>query len=168
MKRIGLLSDTHGSLPLKAYDFFAECDEIWLAGDIGSLEVIDALAHFKPLCAVYGNIDSTEVRMECPEVQIFECEEVKVLMMHIGGYPGHYDRKAVQYIRMEQPNLFVAGHSHILRVMYDEKYKMLYMNPGAAGKSGFHTVRTMIRFEVHGKEIKNLEVMELQKTAALP
>ena len=163
MKKIGIISDTHGVFDDKLRDFLAEVDEIWHAGDIGSIGLADKIAAFKPLRAVYGNIDDGTTRRACPEFGLFECEQVKVLMTHIGGYPGRYNPEAVQKIAVCRPALFVAGHSHILKVQYDRKYSLLYINPGAAGKYGFHTVRTAIRLEIDGSDIRNLEVGEWNK-----
>jgi len=163
MTRIGLLSDTHGSIPASTFEFFKDCDQIWHAGDIGNVQVIDQLEGFKPLVAVYGNIDGTEVRIICPEFQSFIVEKVKVLMTHIGGYPGRYELKALTRIRKEKPGLFVAGHSHILKVMYDQKNKLLHINPGASGKSGLHQKITMVRFVIDGDQIKDLEVFEKER-----
>ncbi|MDY0343918.1 MAG: metallophosphoesterase family protein [Lentimicrobium sp.] len=163
MKRIGLLSDTHGSLPEKATDFFASCDEIWHAGDIGNLETAKTLSGIKPLRAVYGNIDGGDVRSFYPEYQLFDCESVKVLILHIGGYPGRYSSRAVNLIKTHRPALFISGHSHILKVIYDNKNQLLHMNPGAAGKQGFHQVITLLRFSIEGKDIKELEILELKR-----
>ena len=161
MKRIGVLSDTHAFLDAKVFQYFAECDEIWHAGDIGSVEVADRLAEFKPLIAVSGNIDGHIIRRMYPKFQRFMCEEVDVLLTHIGGYPGNYALEVREYIKNNPPKLFVCGHSHILKVQYDQKLQLLHINPGAAGKSGFQQVRTLVRFTVDGKEIKELEVVEL-------
>ncbi|MDO4190496.1 MAG: metallophosphoesterase family protein [Bacteroidales bacterium] len=163
MKKIGLISDTHAFLEPKIYERFAECDEIWHAGDIGCLSLADNLKQFKPLRAVSGNIDGYDVRLAYPKVQMFECEQVKVLMTHIGGFPGRYDREAYQQIISYKPQLFVYGHSHILRVIYDKNLDMLCVNPGAIGHYGVQTVRTMLRFEIDGSDIKNMEIIELSK-----
>ena len=163
MKKIGLLSDTHSFLDQKIWDFLKDCDEIWHAGDIGNMEVADKLSKAKPFKAVYGNIDGQEVRISFPKIQHFQCEEVKVLMVHIGGYPGRYERGVKEMIQKLKPKLFISGHSHILKVMYDKKNDLLHMNPGAAGKSGFHKHQTAVRFKVDGKEIKDLEVYEKQR-----
>jgi len=163
MPSIGLLSDTHGSVHPRILDFFSNCDEIWHAGDIGNVELADQLSAFKPFTAVYGNIDGTELRISYPKNQIFSCDEVKVLMTHIGGYPGRYEREARQLIENEKPGLFICGHSHILKVMYDKKYSLLHINPGAAGNSGFHNVITCVRFVIEGVDIRNLEVFEKQR-----
>jgi uncharacterized protein len=163
MRKIGLLSDTHGFIDQKVFSFFAECDEIWHAGDFGNIESADKLAEFKPLRGVYGNIDDHQVRLSYPKHHKFRCEEVKVWMTHIGGYPGHYDKSVRPGLNDEAPQLFICGHSHILRVMYDKKYNLLYMNPGAAGNHGFHKVKTLLRFEIDKDQIKNLEIMEIPR-----
>ena len=163
MLKIGLLSDTHGWWDEKYLDYFAECDEIWHAGDIGSTEVAEQLAAFKPLRAVYGNIDGQVLRLQYPKIACFKAEGVQVMMTHIGGYPGRYNPEIRKTLYDEKPNLFIAGHSHILKVMYDESLSCLHMNPGAAGKSGFHQVRTLLRFVIDGTNIKELEVIELGK-----
>ena len=160
MKRIGLLSDTHGFISKKILEFFKECDEIWHAGDIGNIETAVVLSDFKPLKAVYGNIDGTDVRIEYPNFQIFTCEDVKVLITHIGGYPGKYEKCIKEIIQKIKPNLFISGHSHILKVMYDKEYDLLHINPGAAGNSGLHKKQTAIRFIIEGKDIKDLEIWE--------
>jgi len=163
MKKIGLLSDTHTYLHSKIFTFFDDCDEIWHAGDIGNLETINKLSKFRPVKAVYGNIDGQSVRSSWPEVQRFYCEEVNVLMIHIGGYPGRYSSRAKQLIEKEKPDLFISGHSHILKVMPDPKYDLLHMNPGAAGKFGLHQKITLLRFVIDGKDIKDLEVGEMDR-----
>jgi len=161
MKRIGLLSDTHGYWDSKYVKYFSECDEIWHAGDIGTVEVAQKLAAIKPLRAVYGNIDGGDLRKMFGEKYRFKCEEVEVLMKHIGGYPGHYDASIRGSLFARSPQLFISGHSHILKVLYDKTLQCLHINPGAAGMSGFHKVRTLVRFTIDGKEIKDLEVIEL-------
>jgi putative phosphoesterase len=160
MTRIGLLSDTHGSLPGKVFEFFGKCQQIWHAGDIGSIEVAEKLQAFRPLVAVYGNIDGAPLRTMFGEYRVFQVEEVKVAMIHIGGYPGRYSKKAAEIIRREKPDLFISGHSHILKVMFDKKFGLLHINPGAAGKYGLHQKITMVRFAIEGNEIKDLEVFE--------
>tara|TARA_B100001115_G_C15787130_1_gene387750 strand:- start:463 stop:957 length:495 start_codon:yes stop_codon:yes gene_type:complete len=164
MKKIGLLSDTHSYLHPKIFEHFKECDEIWHAGDVGNASVVDELAKFKPTRAVYGNIDGQEIRKMCPKNQRFICEEVDVWMTHIGGYPNRYSMDVKELIKKNPPKLFISGHSHILKVMYDKKLDLLHMNPGAAGKYGIHKVITMLRFSIDGKEIKDLEVIELPKS----
>jgi uncharacterized protein len=163
MQRIGLLSDTHGSINPRIPDFFSACDEVWHAGDIGNVETADKLAALKPFRAVYGNIDGTELRITYPKNQVFNCEDVKVLMTHIGGYPGQYDKEVRKLIEVEKPGLFICGHSHILKVIYDKKYGLLHINPGAAGNSGFHHLITCVRFVIDGKNIRDLEVFEKQR-----
>ncbi len=161
MKKIGLLSDTHGFLDDKVFEHFKDCDEIWHAGDIGTVEVADRLAAFKPLRAVYGNIDGDKLRVMFKQHERWMCEGVDVWMTHIGGYPGKYAREVKPEIFMHPPKLFISGHSHILKVMYDKKLGMLHINPGAEGKYGFHNVRTLVRFEIDGNDIRNLEVIEI-------
>lgn len=163
MKKILLLSDTHSHLDDVILKYAAQADEIWHAGDIGQLQVTDALKKIAPLRAVYGNIDDQAARREFPEHLDFYCEQVRVYMTHIGGYPGKYATGVSQRIKEIQPKLFICGHSHILKVMFDKKYQVLHMNPGACGKSGFHSIRTMLRFEIDQSDIKNLEVIELGK-----
>lgn len=163
MMRIGLLSDTHGYLDPKIYKYFAEVDEIWHAGDVGNIEVIDQLKAFKPLRAVYGNIDGTDIRSEIPEFDYFEREGVSVLITHIGGKPGKYQHKAHEKITEFRPGLFVCGHSHILLVKMDPNFNMLWMNPGACGIKGFHHVKTLLRFSLSDGRIHDLEVIELGK-----
>ncbi|MEI6061382.1 MAG: metallophosphoesterase family protein [Bacteroidota bacterium] len=163
MPLIGLLSDTHSTINPRILDFFSSCDEIWHAGDIGNMETADKLSGFKPFRAVYGNIDGTELRVTYPKNQVFKCADVKVLMTHIGGYPGRYEKEARLLIETEKPALFISGHSHILKVMYDKKHQLLHINPGAAGNSGFHNVITCVRFVVEGKNIRDLEVFEKQR-----
>ena len=160
MKRIGILSDTHGTFDEPLREFLREVDEVWHAGDIGSLEVADRIAAFKPLRAVSGNIDDGITRRVYPLFQSFECEGVRVLMTHIGGYPRRYDPRALQKIQDLHPKLFVAGHSHILKVAYDPVYELLAVNPGAAGVHGFHKVRTAIRLTIDGGEMRDMEVGE--------
>jgi putative phosphoesterase len=165
MKRIGLLSDTHGYLDPKIFTYFAEVDEIWHAGDIGSIEVIDQLKTFKPLRAVFGNIDDHVIRREVPEFNRFTIEHVNVLITHIGGKPGKYSTPAFNELEKEAPNLFICGHSHILLVKMDPRYSMLWMNPGACGIKGFHSVKTLLRFSITADRIHDLEVIELGKRA---
>lgn len=161
MKKIGLLSDTHGFLDDKVFEHFKNCDEVWHAGDIGTVEVADRLAAFKPLRAVYGNIDGDKLRVMFKQHERWMCEGVDVWMTHIGGYPGKYAREVKPEIFMHPPKLFISGHSHILKVMYDKKLGTLHINPGAEGKYGFHNVRTLVRFEIDGTDIRNLEVIEI-------
>ena len=163
MIKIGLLSDTHGTIPEQCSSFFTDCKEVWHAGDIGGLDVINQLQGEHTLRAVYGNIDGGDLRKIFPPYQIFELEGVRVLIIHIGGYPNRYDKFAHELIEKHRPKLFISGHSHILKVMFDKKYDMLHINPGAAGKSGFHIQKTMIRFDLDNGNIKNLEVFEIKK-----
>lgn len=161
MKKIGVISDTHGFTDPKYAKYFGSCDEIWHAGDIGDLAVTDELAKIAPLRAVYGNIDNHLIRTEFPLHQKFKCEEVSVWMTHIGGKPYAYSRYVKDEIVKNPPMIFVCGHSHICKVQMDKKLNMLYLNPGAAGVKGFHKVRTLLRFEIDGTDIKNMEVIEL-------
>jgi len=163
MRKIGLLSDTHSHIHPRCYEFFKDCDEVWHAGDIGNINVADTLNKFKPLKAVYGNIDGKDVRAVYKEFLVFRIEDVKVLIMHIGGYPGHYSKTAREFIIREKPTLFISGHSHILKVMYDQKFNCLHMNPGAAGKYGIHRFITMIRFVIDRDQIKELEVLDIKR-----
>ena len=161
MTRIGLLSDTHHYLDDAVFRHFENCDEIWHAGDFGTIAIADKLRAFKPLKGVYGNIDGYDVRSEFGEQLLFQCEEVKVLMKHIGGYPGSYAPGVKDVIVAQQPALFISGHSHILKIMYDDKLGCLHMNPGAAGMQGWHKKRTIVRFAIDGLQITNCEVIEL-------
>lgn len=163
MVRIGLLSDTHSWLNPKIYDFFKDCDEIWHAGDIGDFDVANELSAFKKLRAVYGNIDDWEIRSMFPQYQIFTIEDTKVVMTHIGGYPNAYNPDAKAIIMEEKPDIFISGHSHILKVMRDPKLNLLHLNPGAAGLKGFHKKVTMMRFQINGKNAENLEIYEADK-----
>jgi uncharacterized protein len=163
LKKILLLSDTHNFIHKDAYTYIQQADEVWHAGDIGTLEFADELAKYKPFRAVYGNIDDTKVRAVYPKDLLFECEGVKVYMTHIGGYPNRYNVEAQKIIEQELPQLFICGHSHILKVMPDKKYNLLHMNPGAVGNHGFHEFITMLRFQVHQGIISNLAVIELGK-----
>jgi uncharacterized protein len=161
MMRIGLISDTHSYLDPKVEKYFKECDEIWHAGDIGNIDVIKQLTKIKPVRGVYGNIDGQDIRKLFPKDSKFTCEEVKVWITHIGGYPNRYSKDVKPRIEFNPPNLFISGHSHILKVMFDKKLNLLHINPGAAGKSGFHKVKTLVRFTIDKKNIKDLEVIEL-------
>lgn len=161
MKRIGLLSDTHGLLDERIFEHFSNCDEIWHAGDIGSPAVLEKLMEFKPTRAVWGNIDGHDLRAILPQHNRFELEGVSVWITHIGGYPGKYDAAVKPEIFLQPPKLFVCGHSHILKVRYDRQLGLLHINPGAAGKYGFHLVQTIIRFELNNGSVDNLEVIEL-------
>ncbi|MEE1232344.1 MAG: metallophosphoesterase family protein [Phocaeicola sp.] len=161
MKQIGLLSDTHSYWDERFNQYFADCDEIWHAGDIGSLEVIERLSKIGPVRAVYGNIDGQNIRTVFPEVNRFTIENTTVLMKHIGGYPGKYDKSVKHLLLEEPPQLFISGHSHILKVLFDKKLNLLHINPGAAGKYGFHTIRTIVRFKIDNGNFTDLEVIEL-------
>lgn len=163
MIHIGLLSDTHGEIPERLLSFFESVQEIWHAGDIGNIETADRLAAFKPLRAVYGNIDGQDVRSVWPLHQRFKCENIDVWITHIGGYPGNYDRSIRQEIISKPPGLFICGHSHILKVIYDKKLELLHMNPGAAGSKGFHKMQTAIRFVIDGDNIRDLEIWEYSR-----
>ncbi|SDI09626.1 hypothetical protein SAMN05421846_10461 [Chryseobacterium taeanense] len=161
MTKILLLSDSHSYIDDRILEYANQADEIWHGGDFGSMEVIEQLEKIKPLKGVYGNIDNAKIRSEFPEVNRFLCESVEVLMIHIGGYPGKYTPLAKQEIAEKAPKLFISGHSHILKVMFDQKNNLLHLNPGACGKQGWHKMRTMMRFVIDGAEIKDLEVIEL-------
>ncbi len=163
MTKIGLLSDTHSWLNPKIYDFFKDCDEIWHAGDIGDYDVAIELSAFKKLRAVYGNIDDWEIRADYPQFQIFNVEDMKIIMTHIGGYPNAYAPGIKQLLLEEKPDIFISGHSHILKVMRDHNLGLLHLNPGAAGLKGFHKKVTMIRFQINGKNAENLEIYEADK-----
>lgn len=160
MKRILLLSDTHGYLDPQILKHVEQADEVWHAGDIGDLQVTDQIQSLKPLRAVYGNIDGNRARVEFPLDNRFELEGVSVWITHIGGYPGRYEKRVREALREQPPRLFITGHSHILKVMPDKKLNLLHMNPGAIGKHGFHRVRTMLRFELDQRAIQNLEAIE--------
>jgi putative phosphoesterase len=167
MIRIGLLSDTHGYLDDNVFVHFKDCNEIWHAGDFGSIEIARRLSHAivlnhgMALRGVYGNIDGPDVRSEFPEQLVFLCEQVKVMIRHIGGYPPRYNPETKKELLIQQPQLFISGHSHILKIIYDDKLHCLHMNPGAAGKQGWQKVRTIVRFAIDGKDIKDCEVIEL-------
>jgi putative phosphoesterase len=161
MKRIGIISDTHSYWDDKYLKYFEECDEIWHAGDIGSTEVADRLAAFRPFRAVCGNCDGGDLRKMYKEVLRWKCEDVDVLMKHIGGYPGNYDYSIRDQIFVHPPKLFISGHSHILKVKYDKTLGLLHINPGAAGMQGWHKTRTLVRVTIDGSDFKDLEVVEL-------
>jgi putative phosphoesterase len=163
LTKILLLSDTHSYIDADILKYVKLADEVWHAGDIGDLKVTDAIAKLKPLRAVYGNIDDAKARVEFPLNNRFHCEGVDVLITHIGGYPGRYSPTIRDEIYKNPPRLFISGHSHILKVMNDKKRGVLHMNPGAIGTHGFHKVRTMLRFEIDGSDIKNLEVIEFKR-----
>lgn len=163
MKKILLLSDTHNYVDNQILKFVRQADEVWHAGDIGTLEVIDTIQKIKPVRAVFGNIDDSVIRSEFPLDLRFTIENVDVWITHIGGYPNRYDYRIKKEINKNPPKLFISGHSHILKVMFDKKLNLLHINPGAAGKHGFHQVRTMLRFEINNDKISNLEIIELEK-----
>jgi len=161
MTKIGLISDTHGYLDETVFDHFNNCDEVWHGGDFGSEELARSIQEKKRFKGVYGNIDGNDIRTAFPEQLVFMCEEVKVMMRHIGGYPPRYNPATKKELLIHKPQLFIAGHSHILKVMYDDTLQCLHMNPGAAGKHGWHKMRTVIRFAIDGKNIRDCEVIEL-------
>jgi hypothetical protein len=163
MKTIGLISDTHGFLDDSVFKHFENCDEIWHAGDFGTLDLAEKLRAFKPLRGVYGNIDGNDIRSQYPEHLRFNCEELNVWMTHIGGYPGKYSPGIREEIYRNPPGLFISGHSHILKVIFDKKISCLHLNPGAAGKQGWQKVRTLLRFSISLEKIHNLDVIELLK-----
>ena len=163
MKKILLLSDTHSFIDDQILKFVKQADEVWHAGDIGDLKVTDTIKKLKPLRAVFGNIDGAEARSEFPLDNKFTIENISVWITHIGGYPNKYYQRIKEEIKQNPPKIFISGHSHILKVQYDKKLNLLHLNPGAAGNSGFHKVRTMIRFEIEKEEIKNMEIIELSK-----
>jgi putative phosphoesterase len=163
MTRIGLISDTHNYLDEAVFKHFKDCNEIWHAGDFGTKTIADQLLAFKPLKGVYGNIDGGDIRSNYPEQLVWTCEEVTVYMKHIAGYPGRYAPGVKQDLTAHKAQLFISGHSHILKVIYDDKINCLHMNPGAAGNQGWHQVRTLLRFSIDGKVIKDCEVIEMGK-----
>jgi uncharacterized protein len=163
MKKILLLSDTHGYIDNAVLKYVKQADEVWHAGDIGNLKVTDAIKKLKPLRAVYGNIDDAKTRIEFPEHHRFKCEEVDTWITHIGGYPNRYDIRIREQIKQNPPDLFISGHSHILKVIPDKKLNLLHMNPGAIGIYGLHKVRTMLRFTINGKKIDALEVIQFKR-----
>ena len=168
MKYIGLISDTHGFLDPKVFQYFDQCDEIWHAGDVGSEDILTKLELFKPLKAVYGNIDGGVVRQALPEDLLFVCEGMKVYMTHIGGSPGKYNAKVKKTIQEIKPEIFICGHSHILKIISDPVYKpLLYLNPGAAGVHGFHQVRTLLRFKIDKGKLSDMQVIELGKRSII-
>ena len=161
MTRIGLISDTHDFLDENIFEHFKDCDELWHAGDFGTIDLAKRLKVEMKLMGVFGNIDGPDIRKEFPEQQVFRCEGVKVLMRHIGGYPPKYNPQTKKELLLHRPQLFISGHSHILKIVFDEKLNCLHMNPGAAGKQGWQKTRTIIRFVIDGKEMKDCEVIEL-------
>ena len=160
MRKIGLISDTHGHIDSECLDFLSDVDEIWHAGDIGSEQILDLLESKKPVRAVYGNIDDTNIRKRTKENLRFNCEEVDVWITHIGGYPGNYSTKIKNEIKKNPPRIFISGHSHILKVINDKKLGLLHINPGAAGNKGWHKFVTAIRFVINGDQISDLQVFE--------
>lgn len=169
MKRIGLISDTHGHLDDRILAHFEDCDEIWHAGDFGTWEVAETLSNIKPLRGVYGNIDGKEIRITYPEHLKFELEGLNIWITHIGGYPSRYNPKIRQQIYQEKPDLFICGHSHIVKVMRDQKIEnLVHINPGAAGVYGFHQIRTIVKMDLNNGKIENLKVIELGKRAETP
>lgn len=167
MTRIGLISDTHGFLDKSVFNHFEACDEIWHAGDFGNIQLAEELANFKPLKGVHGNIDGYDVRSVYGLQLQWKCEDVAVFMTHIGGYPGRYSKEVKEHLGKHPTQLFISGHSHILKIMYDEKYSCLHINPGAAGNQGWHKVKTLVRFTIDGPQIKDCEVIEIGKRGAL-
>jgi putative phosphoesterase len=165
MTHIGLLSDTHGYLHPRIFEFFSDCDAVWHAGDFGNIKTAETLSSFKPLVGVYGNIDGADLRMIFPEIQRFRVEQAKVIMTHIGGYPGRYEKGIKGMLESDQPDLFVTGHSHILKVMFDKKHNFLFINPGAAGKYGFHQSITMVKFIIDGKNFKDMKVLDIPRNS---
>lgn len=163
--KIGILSDTHGELPVPVRRFLEPCAHLCHAGDIGGLPLLDELSAFRPLTAVFGNIDDWAVRRCCPQTAVFSIEDCKVLMTHIGGYPGRYAPGIPALLEQEKPDLFIAGHSHILKIMPDARRGLLHVNPGAAGCKGFHLRITAVRMDVEGKQFSNLEVFDLERSA---
>ena len=166
--KILLLSDTHGYMGEDILSFVESVDEVWHAGDIGEGDVVEQMEQIKPVRSVYGNIDRASIRDKSPLNQIFEIEGLKIFMTHIGGYPGRYNARVRQLIQTEHPKIYICGHSHILKVVPDNKYQLLHLNPGACGHHGFHKVRTMLRFDISSGEIKNMEVIELGKRGSHP
>ncbi len=163
MKKILLLSDTHGHVDDHMMKYVKESDEVWHAGDIGTTQVTDTISSQKPLRAVFGNIDNHELRLRFPEELLFECEDINIYMTHIGGRPGRYAKGISEKIKSIKPKIFICGHSHILKIQYDKVNQLLFINPGAIGKHGFHKVRTMVRFEIDKSDIKNMEVIEVKR-----
>lgn len=165
--RIGLMSDTHSYLDPKVFEHFSGVDEIWHAGDFGSLQLADRLKNFKPLRGVYGNIDGGKLRQEFPENLRFRCEGLEVFMTHIGGYPPKYNSRTRPLLKENPPKLFISGHSHILKIIPDKNLDLLHINPGACGNSGWHKIKTLVRFEISGGKLLNLEVIEIGKRGKL-
>jgi uncharacterized protein len=167
MVRIGLLSDTHSWLDPDVFSYFDSCDEVWHAGDLGSMDVLEKLEEFRTTRAVFGNIDNAQIRSAAPENQIFSLDGLSVVMTHIGGYPGRYNARVKKLLDSHRPDLYICGHSHILKVMPDKKRHLLHINPGACGNHGFHKMRTIVRFAIQAGKITDLEVVELGKRGKL-
>ena len=163
MKKILLLSDTHGHVDDHIMKYVKESDEVWHAGDIGTTQVTDTISNLKPLRAVFGNIDNHELRLSFPEELLFECEDMNIYMTHIGGRPGRYSKGISEKIRSLKPEIFICGHSHILKIQFDKVNQLMFINPGAIGKHGFHKVRTMVRFVIDKSDIKNMQVIEVKR-----
>ena len=163
MKKILLLSDTHGHVDDHIMKYVKESDEVWHAGDIGTTQVTDTISNLKPLRAVFGNIDNHELRLSFPDELLFECEDMNIYMTHIGGRPGRYSKGISEKIKSLKPKIFICGHSHILKIQFDKVNQLLFINPGAIGKHGFHKVRTMVRFVVDKSDIKNMQVIEVKR-----
>ena len=163
MKKILLLSDTHGHVDDHIMKYVKESDEVWHAGDIGTTQVTDTISNLKPLRAVFGNIDNHELRLSFPEELLFECEDMNIYMTHIGGKPGRYSKGISEKIKSLKPKIFICGHSHILKIQFDKVNQLLFINPGAIGKHGFHKVRTMVRFVIDKSDIKNMQVIEVKR-----
>ena len=163
MKKILLLSDTHGHVDDHIMKYVKESDEVWHAGDIGTTQVTDTISNLKPLRAVFGNIDNHELRLSFPEELLFECEDMNIYMTHIGGKPGRYSKGISEKIRSLKPEIFICGHSHILKIQFDKVNQLLFINPGAIGKHGFHKVRTMVRFVIDKSDIKNMQVIDVKR-----
>lgn len=161
--KIGIISDTHGYVHPKVFEFFKDCAEIWHAGDIGRMEVLDELNLIAPVRAVFGNCDDWDIRSQTTETAVFNCEEHKVAMMHIGGNGNYYPYPAVQLIEKEKPTIFIAGHSHFLKVMHDTRHNLLFINPGSASRFGHHVRLTFLRLDINGKELSNLEIYDEEK-----
>jgi putative phosphoesterase len=166
--RIGLLADTHGFLDPAIFEYFAECDEVWHAGDFGPVQILDELKFFKPLRAVWGNIDGAEIRASVPRDLEWECCGMKIYMTHIAGYPGAWDKRAKAALARLRPELVICGHSHILKVMRDQSFGLIHLNPGAAGHNGWHTMRTMLRFQIDDGKLHSLEAIELGPRGRTP
>lgn len=162
MKRIGILSDTHGFWDDRYAKYFADCDEVWHAGDIGDISILERLENVCPMVrAVSGNIDHGMIKRKCPELMIFDCEKVKVLLTHIGGYPGKWSPGMKKYLKSNEIKLMVDGHSHILKVIYDKEMELLHINPGAAGQQGWHRQRTLVKLTIDGNDMRDCEIIEL-------